>query len=159
MYNIHYDVLNTKNYGLPQNRERIFIIGIKKSIQKKDYTTPPHKKMKPLKDCLIEHKIHNDTIISNSLQKNLNNVKNPNSIITPFGFASIVQNMSPTLTTNCSQFFYVKYNRYLFPKECLLLQCFPKNFKQVVTNTSMFKQAGNSMSVCVLKAIFAQLKL
>ena len=28
-YHIHYKVLNTKNYGIPQNRERIFIVGIR----------------------------------------------------------------------------------------------------------------------------------
>ena len=39
-YNVYFDILNTKDYGIPQNRERIFIIGIRKDIQKKHYTTP-----------------------------------------------------------------------------------------------------------------------
>ena len=32
MYNLHWKVLNTKNYGLPQNRERVFLIGIRKDL-------------------------------------------------------------------------------------------------------------------------------
>lgn len=32
MYNVHYQVLNTKDYGLPQNRERVFIVGIRNDL-------------------------------------------------------------------------------------------------------------------------------
>lgn len=32
MYNLHWKVLNTKNYGLPQNRERVFLIGIRNDL-------------------------------------------------------------------------------------------------------------------------------
>lgn len=32
MYNLHWQVLNTKDYGLPQNRERVFLIGIKNDL-------------------------------------------------------------------------------------------------------------------------------
>ena len=32
MYNLHWKVLNTKNFGLPQNRERVFLIGIRKDL-------------------------------------------------------------------------------------------------------------------------------
>jgi DNA (cytosine-5)-methyltransferase 1 len=32
-YNVHYQVLNTKDYGLPQNRERVFIIGIREDVK------------------------------------------------------------------------------------------------------------------------------
>jgi DNA (cytosine-5)-methyltransferase 1 len=40
MYNIYHDILNTKDYGIPQNRERIYIIGIRKDIENEAYTTP-----------------------------------------------------------------------------------------------------------------------
>lgn len=39
-YNIYHKILNTKDYGLPQNRERIFIIGIKKTVEKKPFEFP-----------------------------------------------------------------------------------------------------------------------
>ena len=31
-YNLHYTVLNSKNFGVPQNRERVFIVGIRKDL-------------------------------------------------------------------------------------------------------------------------------
>ena len=48
----------------------------------------------------------------------------------------------------------VPMHRYATIKEKLSLQGFPKNFKQVVSNTQMSKQIGNSMSVNVLKCLF-----
>ena len=32
MYNLHWQVLNTKDYGLPQNRERVFLVGIRNDL-------------------------------------------------------------------------------------------------------------------------------
>jgi DNA (cytosine-5)-methyltransferase 1 len=37
IYNIHADVYNTRDYGIPQNRERIYIIGIKHDVQISDF--------------------------------------------------------------------------------------------------------------------------
>jgi len=162
-YNIYYDVLNTRDYGIPQNRERIFIIGIKKEHQKiengyyVDYTTPKVKKCKKLDDFIIDKKIANINI-SNSLQKNLNKIKgNGDFLVTPFTFYSAMKNFCPTLTTKCSSYYHTKYKRNLSPKECLLLQGFSKNFKQVVSNAQLYRQAGNSMSVCVLKELFKEI--
>ncbi len=42
MYNLHWKVLNTKNYGLPQNRERIFLIGIREDLPN-DFNFPKEK--------------------------------------------------------------------------------------------------------------------
>ena len=43
IYNVEWKVLNTKDYGIPQNRERVFIVGIKKSLKKK-FEWPKKKK-------------------------------------------------------------------------------------------------------------------
>ena len=155
-YNVYYDILNTKDYGIPQNRERIFIIGIRKDIQIEGYTTPKKIKMKPLDDFIIDKKIQKG-IISKSLYKNLLKINNAKRfIITPFTFSSFMRDLCPTLTTNCHCYFHTTYKRNLTPTECLLLQGFNKNFTQVISNTQMYKQAGNSMSVNVLKALFKQ---
>src|SRR5690606_12498053 len=31
-YNLHWKVLNSKDYGVPQNRERVFLVGIRKDL-------------------------------------------------------------------------------------------------------------------------------
>lgn len=54
MYNLHWKVLNTKNYGLPQNRERVFLIGIRKDLPN-DFVFPKEIPLElRLKDLLEE---------------------------------------------------------------------------------------------------------
>ena len=52
-YNNYYKVLNAKDYGIPQNRERVFTISIRKDIDKKNFIFPEKEKLKlRLKDML-----------------------------------------------------------------------------------------------------------
>ena len=54
-YNNYWQVLNAKNYGVPQNRERVFIISIRKDIDKGTFEFPkPFESNKRLKDLLEE---------------------------------------------------------------------------------------------------------
>lgn len=54
MYNLHWKVLNTKNFGLPQNRERVFLIGIRKDLPN-DFVFPKEFPLElRLKDLLEE---------------------------------------------------------------------------------------------------------
>ena len=156
-YNIYYDILNTKDYGIPQNRERIFIIGIRKDIQIQEYTTPIKLQMKPLDDFILDKNIYTKTK-NPTVLKNLNKINNEkNNIVLSTNYYYPIKNISPTLTTQCSRYYNTTYNRYLTTNECLLLQGFPSNFNQVVSNYQMYKQAGNSMSVNVLKALLKKI--
>ena len=47
-YNVHNKVINSKDQGIPQCRERLYIIGILKSDIKKEFVFPQDVKMKPL---------------------------------------------------------------------------------------------------------------
>lgn len=157
-YNVSFDILNTKDYGIPQNRERIFIIGIRKDIQKKEpYSTPEKLPHRPLDDFIINKKIYT-TVACKSLQKNLNKINHEkNCIITPFTYYFPIKNISPTLTTQCSKYYLTSYNRKINIEDALQLQGFPINFNQNISNTQLFKQIGNSMSVNVLKALFQKI--
>lgn len=51
-YNIHHTILNSKNFGVPQNRERVFIVGIRKDLSN-DFRFPiGYRLNKRLKDVL-----------------------------------------------------------------------------------------------------------
>ena len=157
-YNVYYDILNTKDYGIPQNRERIFFIGIRKDIQKEEYITPSKTQMKPLDDFILDKTIYTIEPKCNAMKiitkNNLNLEKN--YIISCSGFGNYMYNCTPTIT--CSTPLYsTKYKRYLTCDECLLLQGFKKDFKKIVSNTQMFKQIGNSMSVNVLKVLLKKI--
>jgi len=163
-YHIYHELLNTKHYGLPQNRLRLFIIGIRKDIQRPNmtFTTPKQKKMTPLDNILIDHKVYDVKPCATS-QRNIDAVKDydthANYVATWMGFGRpAMKELAPTLCAKtCSGMYFTKYKRHIYVKEALALQGFPKNFKQVVSDSQMFKQVGNSMSVCVLVALFSEI--
>ncbi len=158
VYNIYHDIYNTKDYGIPQNRERVFIIGIKKSVETSPFITPNKIPMKPLDKFILDKTIHKINSTNKSLRTNLSKInREKGNVILSVNYYFPIKKITPTLTTQCWNTFHTTYNRPLSPMECLLLQGFTKKFKQVVSNTQLYKQAGNSMSVNVLKAIFAQL--
>lgn len=51
-YNVCYDVLNAKNYSIPQNRDRIFVVGIRKDIKKEFSFPEPVKQLYNMRDFL-----------------------------------------------------------------------------------------------------------
>lgn len=155
LYNIYCDIYNTKDYGIPQNRERIYIIGIKSDILINEYIKPECMEMKPLDDIIIDKTVYEKNKNFKNIDKKLKKIGYKKNYIFPnSNYVNPIKNICPTLSTRCDMFYHSSYNRYLTTTECLLLQGFSKDFKQVVSNTQMYKQIGNSMSVNVLKVIF-----
>ena len=68
-YNVNVSIYNTKKYGLPQNRERIYFVGIRKDVQKKHFVKPKEVKMKPL-SSIVDASLINETC---SIRQNLLN--------------------------------------------------------------------------------------
>ena len=157
-YNVSFDILNTKDYGIPQNRERIFIIGIRKDIQREPYSTPEKLPMRDLDDFIIDKTIYKNNKLFPAIIKKLKKINNEKNYVFPnTNYVNPMKNIVPTLSTRCDVYFHSTYNRYLSTKECLSLQGFPINFNQIISNSQMFKQIGNSMSVNVLKALFKKI--
>lgn len=150
-YKIKWKILNTRDYGIPQNRERLFIVGCKN----KDFVWPVKKKMKNLKDFvdwkdIIKYdKKTIKNIPKNSIFIDLNFFREHDTYPNAYRW-------SPCLNTQ-NGLWNVPIHRFANVKERLNLQGFPKTFKKVVSKTQINKQIGNSMSVNVLKEIMKQL--
>lgn len=199
-YHIYYQVLNTKDYGIPQNRERIFIVGFKDFRR---FSFPkPFKLDLRLKDILQDNPktkyfLSEKAILKcqkSQANKNLGKEKNPEisrCLISgyykiPFDGQYIVndkviqlnnskesggqqpyqqnrvyakEGISPALNTlwNGGNIINTQKIRRLTPLECWRLQAFPDEafFKaqKVNSDTQLYKQAGNSISVNVMAAI------
>ena len=84
-YTNYWQVLNSKDYGIPQNRERVFIISIRNDIAKGNFKFPPKRVLKlKLKDILeeqVEEKYYlSDKAIGRLIRKNnrlIRNKENP----------------------------------------------------------------------------------
>ncbi len=168
-YNYHWKVLNAKDFGIPQNRQRIFIIGFKD--KSKQFEWPKEKELKlKVKDLLESSPIDKKYFMTTQAQNNLLqrdertiDYFNPNYVYQSRYDEKTRENkkgIAPTLAKALSSVPIVVDNnnlRKLTPRECLRLMGFPDSFKQVVSNTQMYQQCGNSIVVDVLQAIIKKL--
>jgi DNA (cytosine-5)-methyltransferase 1 len=168
-YNIYYKVLNTKDYNLPQNRPRIYIIGILKNIKDSELFEFPDKLPLTItisdimdKDLNVETNLTENMIqvIDNRLNRKKAD-RNDHYIInvgvSVNGFGSAMKEICPCLTASCTKYYSTKYNRFLIAKEYLKLQGFPSTFKTLNNENITKKQAGNSMSINILIILYKNL--
>jgi len=168
-YNIYSKVLNTQDYGLPQNRPRVYIIGIDKKIAGSKHFKfpdpfPLKKKVSDLMDKSLKIK-ENLTpnminVIRNRVSRKNGNTRenyivNANGSVN--GFGSAMKEISPCLLANAFNFYSTKYKRFLTSREYLRLQGFPDSFISLDDEKITKKQAGNSMSVNVLMLLLGSL--
>lgn len=78
-YIIHYKVLNAKDYGIPQNRERVFVISIRKDIDKCSFNFPDKQFLKIRLKDLLEEKVDNKYYLSDKAIGRL--IRHSNKII------------------------------------------------------------------------------
>ncbi len=170
-YHIHTKVLNTMEYGnIPQNRERIYIVGFKNKNYFDRFEFPkPIKLTKKVVD-LLEKDVPEKYYYNNKplYERIKNDVKDKNKVY-QWRRKYVRENKSgvcPTLTANMGMGGHnvpiIRDNkgiRKLTPLECFRLQGFPEDYKLPnVADSVLYKQAGNSVSVPVVEAIAKQIK-
>ena len=162
-YKVRYKVLNLLDFGIPQHRERLWIVGIRKD-QKRNFKFPNNRiSFIPLKK-ILDKKANKVFYASKSLlskdkvQKRLKNYNN-----------EYINCITQTIARNGSSSEYVSYiaainkavgqKRKPTPEECLRLFGFSSKFKfpQSSSLTSKYNQLGNTMPVPVLKSILRKL--
>jgi len=166
-YDVKYAILNSMEYGnIPQNRERVYIVGFKKETDLiKKFTFPKQMQLKTSIQDILENKVsekyyYNNKPLFNKL-KNFNFKKNT---IYQWRRRYIRENKSgvcPTLTANMGTGGHnvplvadKKGVRKLTPRECARIQGFPDNFKLPnIADSYLYKQIGNSVSVPVMYRI------
>lgn len=83
-YNNYWQVLNAKDYGIPQNRERVFVVSIRKDIDKRSYTFPEKMPLKKRLRDILEYEVDEKYYISQdkvqSLIKTLENKEVSNTV-------------------------------------------------------------------------------
>lgn len=175
-YNVYHQVLNAKDYGIPQNRERVFIICIRKDIDDGNFRFPEKQPLtKGLKDILetdIDEKYYFRDEQIQSIKKDPKCVAEPNICNHPLSkkreFNGFNTDVSPCLIATdykapkCTMTPDFRI-RKLTPRECWRLMGFDdsdidKCVAAGLSNTQLYKMAGNSIVVDVLEYIFKSLK-
>ena len=68
-YNSYYEVLNAKDYGIPQNRERVFTVSIRKDIDKKTFVFPEKQELKLVLKDILENEVDEKYYLPNEILK------------------------------------------------------------------------------------------
>lgn len=175
-YFLKYQVLNAKEYGnTPQNRERIYVIGFKNKEAFKNFVFPmPIPLEKSLKDIIdfdkeLDEKYYY-TKEKHTFYDKLENGISSQDTIYQWRRQYVRENKNgvvPTLTANMGTGGHnvplVKTSngiRKLTPRECFNAQGFPSDFiLPELANSHLYKQAGNSVVVPVIKRIAEQISL
>ena len=159
-YEVHAEVLNAKNFGVPQNRERIYIIGF---LGKTNFEFPTSVMAKKILGDILEKKVDPKYTISDKLWKGHQRRKKEH-IEKGNGFGYSMFDEKSEYTSTISARYYKdgseilikqkgKNPRKLTPREAARLQGFPENFMIPVSDNQAYKQFGNSVAVPVIKEL------
>lgn len=154
-YTVQYKILNALDYGLPQKRERIFIVGFYKNFLF-DWTSSYTKRVK-LDDILEEH-VDEKYYASNYI-RNKRKIHHKPKVFPSIWHENKSGNVS-SYPYSCALRAGASYNyllvngeRRLTPRELLRLQGFPDSFKIIGNDNQIRKQTGNAVPVNLVKAV------
>ena len=179
-YNTNYIIFNASNFGLPQNRERVFIVAFHKQLNSSNFIfpIPPNHKI-ALKDILeinesLKEIVRDDIMYSPKKQESTQTLFN-DTFNKPIQIGKVnkggqgeriydINGHSITLSAygggvGAKTGLYLVGNklRKLTPRECARLQGFPDDFIMNDNINQAYKQFGNSVSVNILQYIIIQI--
>lgn len=163
-YSVHYNILDAQNFGLPQVRKRVIIVGFRKELNVIDFTIPEDNGSPKAFVGDILEKDPKGYTISKHLQQNYLFKKND-------GRPQLIDESSKVqVKTLVSTYHKIQrltgtfvYGgetgiRLLSELECKRLMGFPDNFVVPVSRTQMYRQFGNSVAVPMIKAVADEMK-
>lgn len=182
-YNVFTKIFNASNFGLPQNRERIYIVAFRKTINsnKFKFPNPTNEEIclenileeNPIDAKIIERndiEIYKNYKIENSLFGDFKLLNKPiqigkvnkggqgERIYHPLGHAITLSAYGGGVGSKTGLYLVKNKIRKLSPRECARVQGFPDTFKINETATQAYKQFGNSVSINVLQNIVLEIQ-
>lgn len=157
-YKVYAKVLNALDYGVPQKRERIIIVGFLDDVNFQ-FPAPivgPRKKLEDVLESEVDKKYYVKANIKNSRLKRLKDKNYPKPYISHENIAGSItpHPYSSALRAGASaNYILINDERRPTERELLRIQGFPDTFKIVVSYTQIKKQTGNSVAVPMIRAV------
>ena len=151
-YNVRFRILNASNFGIPQKRERVFIIGFRKGLSV-DFKFPsPENKRVPLKAVLIDDYLPKFIFSQRAVEgmKRANkafnkgraqNIDEPCNTVSSHLAKVSLNGTDPVLLVDQAKEVYRRFT----PLEAARIQSFPDNFIFPVSEFQTYKQIGNAI--------------
>lgn len=166
-YHVKAQVLNSMEYGnIPQNRERIYIVGFKNIKTCENFNFPNPVKLKIKIADLLEKEVDEKYYYNGKpLYERLKDFVTNEETVYQWRRQYVRENkkgVCPTLTANMGTGGHnvpiikdKKGIRKLTPLECFRIQGFPKSYilPKNISDASLYKQAGNSVTVTTVMAV------
>ncbi len=182
-YTVLWKVINSKDFGVPQNRERIYIVAFRNDIDCSSFVFPqPTCGKKVIRDIMEEDpvsvKYYLSTAYLDTLRKHrarheamghgfgyeIKDLDGVSSALVCGGMGRERNLIIDDRLTDFTPVTHIKgevnreYIRKMTPREWARLQGFPDTFKLVLSDTHLYKQLGNSVTVPVIEAIAGEIK-
>lgn len=182
-YKVFHKVLNSKNFGVPQNRERIYIVAFRNDIAPESFQFPKCAgKKKVIRDIMDPSPIGSRYYLSDTYLETLRkHRKRHESAGNGFGYVIrdlddvagaivcggmgrernlLVDHREHSLipTTNIKGKINDEDVRKMTPREWARLQGYPESFTLPLADAPTYKQLGNSVTVPAIKAIALKIK-
>ncbi len=181
-YKVFEDILNSKDFGVPQNRERIYIVAFREDIAPDNFIFPTGTNCVKLKDILEENEVSPKYYLSDVYLETLRNHKKRHQE-KGNGFGYQIRDLDDIAgaivcggmgrernliidkrLTNFVPVTHIKgeinkeYVRKLTPREWARLQGFDDSYILPLSDTHLYKQLGNSVTIPVIKEIALKIK-
>ena len=177
-YNLYYALYDSKNWGIPQKRQRYYVVGVRKDIDT-GFTMPKEPTVQVPLESILEDSVAKEyimdaattkAIVSQALFK-LDKLEGVHACLTPKRVNKRQQGRRAK-PTNEEAFTLTAQDRHgiidargkkvivrlLTPRESARLQGFPDTFEFVVSDAELYKQFGNAVSVPIAKGIAETMK-
>lgn len=172
-YNVHHRLYNASNFGLPQNRQRFFIVAVLKSFSEKPFVFPEETNEEVcLDDIVLDNPELTDPLVFTRSDMVVDLTKEPATsrnrpvrigsvgkggqgerVYSSKGHAITLSAYGGGVGAKTGLYLINGQVRKLHPRECARVQGFPEDFILPAKNTVAWKQFGNSVPVNVLKEI------
>jgi len=176
-YTVFHQVLRSSDYGVPQARNRVYIVAFRKDLSVTDFSFPsPASESKVVRDILESNEMTSDF---NIRREDIQIYGDESSVVDPRKPLQIgiinkggqgeriysTQGAGITLSaygggaaSKTGAFLVDGQIRKLSPRECARMQGFPESFKPHPKTNIAYKQFGDSVSVPVIQAIYKNIK-
>jgi DNA (cytosine-5)-methyltransferase 1 len=174
-YDVNAQILNSQDYGIPQRRNRIFIVAFNRRYFKTgEFVYPDKEELKVTTQDLLDENVPEKYFLTKKLEKTILGMGTKGYMVKPTIDLPISKTLTATMHKmhRASQDNYVtdykNYNRNvlekekriavrkLTPNECRQLQGFPNEWIQVVSDCQAYKQFGNAVTVDVAYKVACQ---
>ncbi|WP_288585902.1 DNA cytosine methyltransferase [uncultured Treponema sp.] len=182
-YNVFSQILNSKDFGVPQNRERIYIVAFRKDLGIENFSFPgATDSSKKIRDIIEENPVSAKYYLSTTYIQTLIRHKAKHEAL-GHGFGYEIRSLDGTAGAivcggmgrernliidkrqkDLTPVTHIKGTvntdgiRKMTPREWARLQGFPDSFKLILADTHLYKQFGNSVTVPVIQTIAQKIK-